>query len=63
MQAFTRTCRTTAARKSLVTLGARLNIHLAFEDQALYPSLLGDLPRECWVPVNQADRITSPGCG
>ena len=28
------------ARASLVTLAARLNIHLAFEDQALYPSLL-----------------------
>ena len=29
-----------AARQSLVTLGAKLNIHLAFEDQALYPPLL-----------------------
>lgn len=29
-----------AARKGLVTLGAKLNIHLAFEDQALYPPLL-----------------------
>ena len=32
-----------AARQSLVTLGAKLNIHLAFEDQALYPPLLGNL--------------------
>lgn len=30
-----------AARKALVTLVARLNIHLAFEDTALYPPLLG----------------------
>lgn len=29
-----------AARQSLVTLGARLNIHLAFEDTALYPTVL-----------------------
>jgi len=29
-----------AARQSLVTLGAKLNIHLAFEDLALYPPLL-----------------------
>jgi hemerythrin-like domain-containing protein len=29
-----------AARQGLVTLGAKLNIHLAFEDQALYPPLL-----------------------
>ena len=29
-----------AARLSLVTLAAKLNIHLAFEDQALYPPLL-----------------------
>jgi len=28
------------ARQLLVTLGARLNIHLAFEDRALYPTLL-----------------------
>jgi hypothetical protein len=28
-----------AARQGLVTLGAKLNIHLAFEDQALYPPL------------------------
>lgn len=28
------------ARQSLVTLGARLNIHLAFEDTALYPTVL-----------------------
>lgn len=30
------------ARQSLVTLAARLNIHLAFEDKALYPPLLGN---------------------
>lgn len=30
-----------AARRALVTLVARLNIHLAFEDTALYPPLLG----------------------
>lgn len=29
-----------AARRALVTLGAKLNIHLAFEDAALYPPLL-----------------------
>lgn len=29
-----------AARQSLVSLGARLNIHLAFEDKALYPTVL-----------------------
>ncbi|BDU72961.1 hemerythrin domain-containing protein [Mesoterricola silvestris] len=29
------------ARQLMVTLGARLNIHLAFEDRALYPTLLG----------------------
>lgn len=28
------------ARQLLVTLGARLNIHLAFEDRALHPTLL-----------------------
>lgn len=28
------------ARQSLVALGAKLNIHLAFEDVALYPPLL-----------------------
>ena len=31
------------ARQSLVTLVAKLNIHLAFEDQALYPTLLKHL--------------------
>ena len=31
-----------AARQSLVTRGAKLSIHLAFEDQALYPPLLGN---------------------
>lgn len=29
-----------AARQALVTLGARLSIHLAFEDTALYPTVL-----------------------
>jgi iron-sulfur cluster repair protein YtfE (RIC family) len=29
-----------AARRALVSLGAKLNIHLAFEDAALYPPLL-----------------------
>lgn len=29
-----------AARQSFVTLAAKLNIHLAFEDRALYPPLL-----------------------
>lgn len=29
-----------AARKALVSLVAKLNIHLAFEDTALYPTLL-----------------------
>lgn len=29
-----------AARQALVTLAAKLNIHLAFEDLALYPPLL-----------------------
>lgn len=29
-----------AARQAMVTLGARLNIHLAFEDTALYPTVL-----------------------
>ena len=29
-----------AGRRALVTLGAQLNIHLAYEDAALYPPLL-----------------------
>lgn len=42
-----------AARRVLVSLGAKLNIHLAFEDAALYPPLLKHADRRVQEKTRQ----------
>lgn len=42
-----------AARRALVSLGAKLNIHLAFEDAALYPPLLQSQDRRVQEKARQ----------